>query len=949
MNYRNAHLILLLFLLAFPSSIFAQPQLHIDELKTEALQHMKSGRYGEAINLLNNYISAKPQQADGYNLRGLAYEHRGQYEQAVYDFRSAKKLEPENSEINENLNRTTNAWYKLIYNEIEGYKREIAINPSKPVNYLQIGKSYKNLGEWAEAESWYDKYLGMENASPDEIIRYTEILAKNNHIAKGEPILKKFTEDYPDDQRLWSRYGYFSLWLGKTQNAIHAFEKALEIKPFFKEAMDGLARAKGNGYIYTFNDTVSYRNYKHGIKTGGYPIDNYFIKLKKNPDDNETRKELINALMKVNRFEEAYQQLLILKKKEGDTAEVQKLYDAVISARDNYYKNQIAEYEKKLKENPGSKDILLKLAGYYTSVGNYLKAIDLYADYLSYYPNDAEVRFLYIQNAAWNKQYQLAGNELDVLIIQYPDSIKYELLRARINVWQNKDLTEAEKLLNKVLAKDPNNFEALLTMAVLNYQKNNFDKANQYASLAGEIDPFNPEVEKLKFNISQQQKLEEQNQLFSILEEAREKVSQNDCKGAISLYEKYKSLTHPAQSILEEEADAYICLKDYNSALNIYDEILNQNYDFRVDKKRALLLLWSNNPLKAVSEFERLTSLHPENSELQMYLADSYFQLKEYDKAEKIYNELLKKAPGSKLIETRLGWFGEANGSFSAFNFPAYLLVNPEGLYYFDNYDFKYSLQGLTLETGINNFISIGVSGNRSEFDSANTSILNYSVKGILLLKINRILSLGFSAGETFFGNDTSFVIGSGYFKAEDKNYSLKLNYISDDAAKTFYSPFLISRRLRTDIFSLSGDYKSSSGIMASTLLNYYLVSDKNQGGNLQLRLGKRFDELAAGYEFYHLSFKNFSKFYYSPAHFQSHSLWGEWYLVDKGNNQLKIGGKVGIIPENNFILREAFASASLKIVNSLVLQGRISTGSTIRENTGYSSSSFYLTAFWNF
>src|SRR5512146_189563 len=172
MNIRNVILFILFNLLPFAPYLTAQPQPHIQDLKSEALTHMKNGRYGEAINLLNNYISAKPQLAEGYNLRGLAYEHRAQYEQAVYDFRSAKKLEPFNPDIKENLNRVTDTWYKLIYSEIEGYKREIAIDPSVADNYLQIGKLYKNLGEWAEAELWYDKYLSMAKASPDDVIRY---------------------------------------------------------------------------------------------------------------------------------------------------------------------------------------------------------------------------------------------------------------------------------------------------------------------------------------------------------------------------------------------------------------------------------------------------------------------------------------------------------------------------------------------------------------------------------------------------------------------------------------------------------------------------------------------------------------------------------------------------------------------------------------------------------
>jgi len=195
---------------------------------------------------------------------------------AVYDLRLARKLQPDNSEINKNLSETTDAWYKLLYNKIEGHKREIAIYPRKPVNYLEIGKSYKNLGDWLIAEEWYDKYLSMEEASPDEIIRYTEILAKNNHIKKGEPILKRYTEKFPDDQRLWSRYGYYELWLQKTKNAIFAFQKALAIKPYFKEAMNGLDIAKGKGYIYTVIDTsYSYGRSSRAPKPREYVIDKY--------------------------------------------------------------------------------------------------------------------------------------------------------------------------------------------------------------------------------------------------------------------------------------------------------------------------------------------------------------------------------------------------------------------------------------------------------------------------------------------------------------------------------------------------------------------------------------------------------------------------------------------------------------------------------------------------
>ena len=90
-------LVILLAFLCIPA-IFCQSQN--DALKNEANRQMLVGRYGEAIDLLNRYISACPQKADGYNLRGVCYLKREQYEMAVYDFRLARKLQPDNSEIN---------------------------------------------------------------------------------------------------------------------------------------------------------------------------------------------------------------------------------------------------------------------------------------------------------------------------------------------------------------------------------------------------------------------------------------------------------------------------------------------------------------------------------------------------------------------------------------------------------------------------------------------------------------------------------------------------------------------------------------------------------------------------------------------------------------------------------------------------------------------------------
>ncbi len=135
-----------LFFIFFSSSVLSQ-NTNLAKFKSEALQLMNSGRYGEAIDVLNKLVSANPNSGEGFNLRGTCYEKRGNYEYAVYDYRTAKKIKPNDDEIASNLIRATSDWYKLLYNKIEGHKREIAINPNAAKNYLDIGKCYKNLRE----------------------------------------------------------------------------------------------------------------------------------------------------------------------------------------------------------------------------------------------------------------------------------------------------------------------------------------------------------------------------------------------------------------------------------------------------------------------------------------------------------------------------------------------------------------------------------------------------------------------------------------------------------------------------------------------------------------------------------------------------------------------------------------------------------------------------------
>ena len=233
--------------------------------------------------------------------------------------------------------------------------------------------------------------------SADELIRYTEILAKNNHISKGEPLLKSYTEKYPDDHRLWSRYGYFTMWLGKKEIAIKAFEKALELRPYFKEALDGYDLVRGKGYIYTVNDTTSRFNYGLPVSTGKgeYPIDKYYRVLSKKPYENETRILLINELIKNNRYAEAEEQLKILSNTEAYLNKVEELDKSLEISKNQYYDKRIAVLEKELSVNPFDKKLNLELAQILAKKKEFDSSLAIFSKLLKEYPYDEEVLYKY--------------------------------------------------------------------------------------------------------------------------------------------------------------------------------------------------------------------------------------------------------------------------------------------------------------------------------------------------------------------------------------------------------------------------------------------------------------------------------------------------------------------------------------------------------------------------
>lgn len=951
---------ILISILLITTSVYGQQRVSEEGLKRQAIRHMQAGRYGEAIDLLHKYVTYNAREAEGYNLRGLCYEARKEYQFAVLDFRRAHRLDPADPEIKKNLDRALKDWHEILYKKIEGHKREIAIDPTDPVNYLEIGKSYRWLEEWAIAETWYDRYLELDPyASPDEMIRYTEILSHTGSITKGERWLRIYVDRHPDDWRLWSRYGYFTMWLGNYRNAENAFENALSFKPFFQEAQDGLDLARREGYLVQQTPRSFERE---------YPIDSFYGRLKKDPDNAEIRYQLIDSLMVHERYEEAMEQLNYLQADFSDSDDYNDRLDKLTTIRDSVYSNQVEVYTKRVKQDPNDAEAVQKLADYYARLYYYDDALEILSEFLEDKPEDSyrEIRFDYARYAAWNFEWERAIEQLDMLLELEPDNLDYQLLRGQISVWTVLDLDEAKVLLENVHERQPENLSAIVALTSLYSWQKDFDTAKRYLDMAKNINPNNSDVLSAESNYFLHVSAYEELQTMQIKAEAGELAMEGDCEEAVYKYDEYLAqITGPTRQEKIEYADINSCAQNFTTAIDIYDELLAEEYDYDLALRRAQNHYWNEDTLMALEQFEELVEEEPDNFMAKLYLGDSYFRVKEYGRADDMYDELMDEASDTSqinMVERRREWMPplglEAGihsvGDFLSAFIPTNIGIAPTANYYGDNQDFDFYNIGTRVDMGLLRYFNVGASIMRSHLNS-DQEVFDFernltTFRWLLSVHPVRYFSVGGSFGEvTTLGFEDKDVYDIYARYQIPDTMLISASYERNDTRLVIYSPDLLNISLDSDVYRLGGFYKPGKSWMLRGNYNYIKNSDNNKGNDFLFRFGKQFFENGyVGYEYYFSDYAFVSAFYYSPQEFNSHSLWAEWTKQYKENIKLMVGGKIGYVPDSDFVLNEIFADARYNPFLSLILSGRLTYGTSFRYDSSYNFFSASFSAYWS-
>lgn len=341
------------------------------------------------------------------------------------------------------------------------------------------------------------------------------------------------------------------------------------------------------------------------------------------------------------------------------TPEVNALYQQACSAE---YQNDLPTAVEKLKQaiSLSQKDSLLytKLAGIYTELGAYDRALDAYSKVIELKPDDAfvyiSVGSIYETQGKYNEALA-AYNKATEIFPEY----KYNYLNIANVKYQMQDYKSASETYDKFLNIYPQHREARENIAAAYLMQNLPDKAvNEYSVLYNKNSSVFKDYANYGIALV---KTGDYTKGVEMLEQAIERDPENtSCH--VNLAFAYQELDKNEQA-LEQYQIAFKQLPnlhsirlDYANLLadmnknaeaveqyNIY--IKNYPTDTRAFKNLAIVYKRMNNADMAITYYEKALAQTPNDIDIKKDLASCYHARKDYSLALKYYDDILKSNP----------------------------------------------------------------------------------------------------------------------------------------------------------------------------------------------------------------------------------------------------------------------------------------------------------------
>lgn len=191
---------------------------------------------------------------------------------------------------------------------------------------------------------------------------------------------------------------------------------------------------------------------------------------------------------------QAYQFVADAARRQPDDMELLRLL-ADLQLENGDYNAATANFDRLLKANPKDPDLLFRIGCCYKATGDVRKAMETLRGAIAGNPKNIDAYVLlsriFLDKKVW--QPKEAANVIEQMVLANPDATKARLERAQF-YYDQKDQERTGTELDAVLAKEPNNFIALVMAAELAIQRNQLDRAQELANRAKALQPNSEEL-----------------------------------------------------------------------------------------------------------------------------------------------------------------------------------------------------------------------------------------------------------------------------------------------------------------------------------------------------------------------------------------------------------------------------------------------------------------------
>ncbi|WP_083814568.1 tetratricopeptide repeat protein [Ktedonobacter racemifer] len=200
------------------------------------------GMYEESLETFQQGLELDPQSDELYLSVGDTYRLQNLYRDAIQAYRQALMLNPDNTLAADNL-RDVRERVNDQYRRMMEQERRIDEDPADPTRYAELASIQLDMHRYDEALSLANQMIALD---PQGRAGYDMLAAVYEQMGDAEQaaeIYQRIANQYPEDPDAWEKLGFWRSLQDRTNEAIVAYERAVELDAQRTTARFSLAEA----------------------------------------------------------------------------------------------------------------------------------------------------------------------------------------------------------------------------------------------------------------------------------------------------------------------------------------------------------------------------------------------------------------------------------------------------------------------------------------------------------------------------------------------------------------------------------------------------------------------------------------------------------------------------------------------------------------------------------